>query len=137
MQKNLTDEEIIQAYEKYRSLSAMAAHLNVPQITIFRRAQRLNLKFKNGGFQQKTDLTEILDGKHPHYQSNKLKKRLISEKILLNECSECKITEWNDNPIVLQLDHINGINSDHILSNLRLLCPNCHSQTSTYCGKNK
>ena len=37
---------------------------------------------------------------------------------------------------MLQLDHINGINTDHRLENLRLLCPNCHSQTPTYCGVN-
>lgn len=37
----------------------------------------------------------------------------------------------------LQLDHINGINTDNRLENLRLLCPNCHSLTPTFCGKNK
>jgi hypothetical protein len=34
------------------------------------------------------------------------------------------------------LEHVNGINNDHSLENLCFLCPNCHSQTSTYCGKN-
>lgn len=38
--------------------------------------------------------------------------------------------------ITLQLDHINGINNDNRVENLRFLCPNCHSQTSTYTGKN-
>ena len=59
------------------------------------------------------------------------------EQILENVCSECGITEYNDKPIVLQLDHINGKSKDHTLKNLRLLCPNCHSQTDTWCGKNK
>ncbi|MGH7660947.1 MAG: HNH endonuclease [Vulcanimicrobiaceae bacterium] len=38
---------------------------------------------------------------------------------------------------MLHIDHLNGANNDHRLENLRLLCPNCHSQTSTYCGRNK
>lgn len=50
---------------------------------------------------------------------------------------ECCIDFWLNKPISLQLDHINGINNDHRLENLRLLCPNCHSQTDTYCGRNK
>jgi 5-methylcytosine-specific restriction endonuclease McrA len=45
--------------------------------------------------------------------------------------------EWNSESIVLHLDHINGVRSDQRLENLRWLCPNCHSLTSTYCGRNK
>lgn len=46
-------------------------------------------------------------------------------------------TEWLNEPIPLELDHINGICHDNRLENLRLLCPNCHAKTSTYRGKNK
>lgn len=66
----------------------------------------------------------------------RLKTRLVESGLLTYQCSICKLTQWQDRPIVLQLDHINGINNDHRLSNLRLLCPNCHSQTETYGGKN-
>ena len=65
-----------------------------------------------------------------------LKRRLINEQILIYECFICKISEWNFKPLSLQLDHINGINTDNRIENLRLLCPNCHSQTETYAGKN-
>lgn len=50
-------------------------------------------------------------------------------------CKICGITDWLGTPLVLHLDHVNGINNDNRRENLRLLCPNCHSQTETYCHK--
>lgn len=51
-------------------------------------------------------------------------------------CSECNISDlWNNKLLSLQLDHINGINNDNRLENLRYLCPNCHSQTNTFAGR--
>lgn len=44
---------------------------------------------------------------------------------------------WNGKEAPLELDHINGVRLDNSLKNLRILCPNCHAQTDTYCGKNK
>lgn len=64
-----------------------------------------------------------------------LKKRLYAMGVK-EECSECgQGTEWNGKPITLQLDHINGIHNDNRLKNLRIICPNCHSQTETYSGR--
>lgn len=55
-----------------------------------------------------------------------------------SECGCCKLSPvWNNLPLVLQLDHKNGNNKDNRIENLRWLCPNCHSQTATYTGKNK
>jgi len=66
-----------------------------------------------------------------------VKLAIIRDKLILYECSICKLKDsWNNKPITLQLDHINGINNDNRLSNLRFLCPNCHSQTTTFCGAN-
>ena len=83
----------------------------------------------------KISLKHILEGKHPTYKTNHLKRRLIDEGIKTNKCEECSITEWNGKPIICELDHINGNSKDHKLTNLRILCPNCHSQTDTYCRK--
>jgi Zn finger protein HypA/HybF involved in hydrogenase expression len=76
-----------------------------------------------------------LDGLHPYYQTFKLKNRLIKEGIKENACDICSIREWNGNSINMQLDHIDGDPHNHKLNNLRMICPNCHSQTLTYCGK--
>lgn len=65
-----------------------------------------------------------------------LKKRLIRENIFIYECSNCKLVNWNGKSLSLQLDHINGIYNDHRIENLRFLCPNCHSQTDTFAGRN-
>lgn len=90
--------------------------------------------FTKNGYGEKLKTEDILKGKHPQYSTNKLKKRLIDEQLLELRCVDCGITDkWNNKPIVLHLDHINGKSDDHRLSNLRLLCPNCHSQTHTYC----
>jgi hypothetical protein len=95
------------------------------------------LKGKTHNFLQETNLQEIFDGKHPIYQTSRLKKRLINEKYLKKECNKCKRKEWLDGPIPLELDHVNGNSTDHRLKNLQLLCPNCHALTETYRGKNK
>jgi predicted nucleic acid-binding Zn ribbon protein len=52
------------------------------------------------------------------------------------KCSECGISEWNNKPISLECDHIDGDITNNRLSNARLLCPNCHSQTPTFRFKN-
>lgn len=70
-------------------------------------------------------------------RGTKFKKRLVDEGLLENMCSICGINnEWNGKSLVLHLDHVNGVNNDNRLENLRVLCPNCHSQTSTYAGRN-
>jgi len=53
-------------------------------------------------------------------------------------CSNCNVGDiYNELPLSLQLDHINGQHNDHRLCNLRWLCPNCHSQTATYGSRNR
>jgi 5-methylcytosine-specific restriction endonuclease McrA len=73
-----------------------------------------------------------------NYNRSFLKKRLLDTKLLNNKCYCCgQLPEWKGKKLSLQLDHINGISNDNRLENLRILCPNCHSQTESFAGKNK
>ncbi len=91
---------------------------------------------KGKTFVPKRPISDYLENKFP-IQSNKLRKRLLKENIFEYKCSGCSGTEWMNQQIPLELDHINGNHEDNSLENLRLLCPNCHALTPTYRGKNK
>lgn len=70
------------------------------------------------------------------YSSNDLKKRLLKENLLSYKCEACgNEGTWQGRPLTLQLDHKNGNHEDNRLENLRILCPNCHTQTGTHSGK--
>ena len=66
-----------------------------------------------------------------------IKRRLLEAGLLKNECDECGLTSWRGRRLSIQLDHRNGVRDDHRLENLRMLCPNCHSQTSTFGTRNR
>lgn len=82
-------------------------------------------------------LDEILVKDSKYTNMSSLKKRVLKSNLIEYKCAICGISEWMNKELILQLDHINGDNRDNRISNLRLLCPNCHSQTETYCRKNK
>jgi hypothetical protein len=65
-----------------------------------------------------------------------LKKRLLRAGLLDNRCQRCGIAKWHGNPLSLELHHVNGVGWDNRLENLALLCPNCHSQTDSWGGRN-
>lgn len=84
----------------------------------------------------KRPLSEILVEESTYSGTNNLKKRLWEEGLLEKKCAICGLgSTWNNKPLVLQLDHINGVRRDNRIENLRILCPNCHTQTHTYAGK--
>ena len=75
--------------------------------------------------------------KNSTMQSFKLKKRLLSDKVFEHKCYNCDKISWLNQIIPLELHHMDGDNSNNALSNLTLLCPNCHALTDNYRGKNK
>jgi len=137
-----TKQDFQNAIEESQSMAQAAAKLNLHFSTFKRNAKKFGLYEPNPGLKGynkpkeegkgKLHLQEILAGKHPQYQSYKLKNRLLKENVIDYKCVSCGISEYNNKPISLELDHIDGNSNNHQLSNLRLLCPNCHSQTETF-----
>lgn len=75
-------------------------------------------------------------GKSNHMSNLAIKRILLDHHGRGNSCEICNITDWQGNAIVFELDHIDGDNFNNTLDNLRFLCPNCHSQTKTFRGRN-
>ena len=85
----------------------------------------------------KLELEQILVKDSSYANTSRLKKRLILEGILKEKCCICgQDNFWNNKKLVLIIDHINGINNDNRIENLRILCPNCNSQQDTFSGRN-
>lgn len=66
-----------------------------------------------------------------------VKGRLLRSGLKPPRCEQCGIDQWRGSPIALELHHVNGDGNDNRLQNLRLLCPNCHSQTENWGGRGK
>lgn len=144
-----SDEEIKQAIkDNPQSFLAASKISGIGYQTLIKRAKLLGIYKPNQGgkgfakrrtqryIRYKTE--DILAGKHPQYTSNKLKSRLLKQGYKKEQCEECgQDPSWNGKRLILHLDHINGVSTDHRLENLQILCPNCHSQTGTYCARNK
>jgi hypothetical protein len=79
---------------------------------------------------------EIFKENSEYTSISTIKNKLIKEYKWGYECSSCKLSEWMEQKIPIEIDHINGIHTDNRIENLRFLCPNCHALTDTYRGKN-
>jgi len=140
-------DKIKEAIDNTTSMRQASIELNIPFSTFKRQSTKLGLYKPNQGrkgikreFYEdekiRIPLTDILNGNYPFYSRKHLKRRLLKEGIFKNKCVICELTDWQNKSLVCHLDHIDGNPQNHKLSNLRMLCPNCHSQTDSYCNKN-
>lgn len=150
MKHSYTEQQLRVAITNARSIRQALLNLNLKgeggnYRVIHKAVAKYNIDishFKHQGWSKnlvigpKRDIKDYLEKGVP-ITSHKLRLRLLKEQIFEHRCSSCYLTFWLDGPIPLQLDHKDGNHLNNNLSNLRLLCPNCHSLTSTFAGKNK
>jgi hypothetical protein len=105
----------------------------------FRQSLNNSVKFidykKRAKKNKETWDKKILNAEYETLSFERLRKRIKLEQD--NKCNKCGIDSWNDKPIVLELEHKDGDHNNNKRENLESLCPNCHSQTETWRGKNK
>lgn len=144
IKEKVTDKKFISVCNEAESMVKASADLGLHFNSFKKRALELGCYNPNQagvGLKKKMPTTPIEDiifkGIYPQYQTYKLKLRLIDEGYKENKCEECGIKEWNGKCLNMELDHIDGNRTNHLLKNLRMICPNCHAQTPTYRAKNR
>jgi hypothetical protein len=120
----------------HRFIKGHIKRLNLDTSHFLGQAWARGKKGGTGGSFKARPLVELLvDGSK--IGGSALLRRLIREGIKDRRCESCLRTTWLDQPVPLELDHVNGDPTDNRLENLRALCPNCHALTATYCGRNR
>lgn len=122
--------EIQRFYDSGMSLYACASIFGFCAAAWSKAVQRGEVK---AGRRRGMPIEKLLTGKR---NRTHVKSRLVKAGLLENRCSECGLDRWRDRELVMHIDHVNGVKNDNRLENLRMLCPNCHSQTETYSGRN-
>ena len=113
------------------------------RLTVKRRIKELNIDIthwddntKNARIATEQPHEEYF-AKNTTHGGRNMRLRILKYNLLEYKCAKCGNTgEWLGQELILQIDHINGDHHDNRLENLRFLCPNCHTQTDTFAGKN-
>lgn len=136
--KELTEEDFRKACSESLSMARAAAALGLHFDTFKKYAQKYGLyKTNQSGRGINKNIRPRVNKIEEYATRSSVRSRIIKENLIPYKCNECGINEWNKKELSLHLDHINGNCWDHRLENLRFLCPNCHSQTPNYTGRNK
>lgn len=134
------DVELIKKSNKFCSVSCSNVY-RVPKDKkiINEQKKEITLKyFEYKGADRKRKIAEdnlLLENFDSILSNDRRRKRVIAEQ--KNNCNKCGISHWFEKPISLELEHIDGNNKNNDRSNLEALCPNCHSITLTWRGRNK
>jgi hypothetical protein len=148
--RNYSDKELIAAVKSSNTICQVLRKIGLKPAggnyyTIRQKIKKLNLDTshftgqawsKGKKFGNKRPLEDYFSNRC-RIHSHDLRLRLIKDKVFDHKCCQCGLTEWNHQPIPLELEHKDGDHYNNQLSNLTILCPNCHAQTSTHAGKNK
>jgi hypothetical protein len=124
--------EVQAYYEVAKSYRKTAAHFGFCSVAWYKAIQRGEIQPRPP--EKGMPISELLSS--PKRNRSHLKGRLLRAKLLENRCQGCGLETWLGRPLNMHLDHTNGSKNDNRLENLRMLCPNCHSQTPTYSGRN-
>jgi hypothetical protein len=139
MSKNIseiTKEEFIKVCEESNTKIEAYKRLGMHRNTFEKYLKLFGVEFtKKYKEKNKYDIEDILAGKYPYYNTSHLNYRLIKEGLKERRCEKCGRTHWFDEPIVLELHHIDGDRTNNSLENLQLLCPNCHAHTDNFKSK--
>ena len=142
--KNLTEESFREICEDSMTMAEACRRAKMQYSTFIRYAAALECYTPNQSGKGTTKIKPrqysveaYLSNKVYYNTANQLKKRLYKEGLKRNICEECGLYDWNGANLVMHLHHKNGHRYDNRLDNLQTLCPNCHSQTDSYTGKNK
>jgi DNA-binding transcriptional ArsR family regulator len=124
-------KEVQAYYDEGHSITECQRHIGFARKTFVDAARRGAIVSRPHG----APLDTYLIADRPQNRGN-LKRRLLRERVKELRCELCGIAEWQGKPLALALHHINGDRHDNRLENLQLLCPNCHSQTDNFAGRN-
>jgi DNA-binding transcriptional ArsR family regulator len=123
-------EEVRRYYEAGHSVNDCLAHFGMTRAAFVAAVRRGALVTRP----QRLPIEELLGVTR---NRTHLKKRLYDAGLKEPRCERCGLEEWLGEPLSMALHHVNGDGSDNRLENLQILCPNCHSQTDNFSGRNR